>query len=92
MAGIPVWRGIMAPCRWRVLWHLSDASARPILRLRIPRRCQVAALKCEDLGDFEGSESMSIILFLGGALWAFFPALIEYLLVALGVTGGSIPT
>lgn len=35
---------------------------------------------------------MSIILFLGGALWAFFPALIEYLLIALGVTGGSIPT
>lgn len=35
---------------------------------------------------------MEIILFLAGALWAFAPALVEFLLVALGVTNGVIPT
>ena len=35
---------------------------------------------------------MEIILFLAGALWAFAPALVQYLLVALGVTNGVIPT
>ena len=35
---------------------------------------------------------MEIILFLAGALWAFAPALVEYLLIALGVTNGVIPT
>ncbi len=35
---------------------------------------------------------MEILLFLAGALWAFAPALIEFLLVAIGVTNGIIPT
>ena len=35
---------------------------------------------------------MEVLLFFAGALWAFAPALIEFLLVALGVTNGVIPT
>lgn len=40
----------------------------------------------------ERSDSMEILLFFAGALWAFAPALIEFLLIALGVTNGVIPT